>query len=82
MPCNKFKITEKLNDLKRFEKRIYFISNKRSYAANMDEKSLISFETQDAVNSKRIIYWAEKKKKKKKKKGSESLDKKNQRQHI
>ena len=32
------------------------------------EKSLISFETQDVVNSKRIIYWAEKKKKKKKKK--------------
>ena len=34
------------------------------------EKSLISFETQDAVNSKRIIYWAEKKKKKKKKKAA------------
>ena len=53
------------------------------------EKSLISFETQDAVNPKRIIYWAEKKKKKKKKnenldkkkKKSESLDKQNQRQY-
>ena len=46
------------------------------------EKSLISFETQDAVNPKRIIYWAEKKKKKKKKKkNSESLDKQNQRQY-
>ena len=44
------------------------------------EKSLISFETQDAVNPKRIIYWAEKKKKKKKK-NSESLDKQNQRQY-
>ena len=43
------------------------------------EKSLISFETQDAVNSKRIIYWAEKKKTKKK--NSESLDKQNQRQY-
>ena len=31
------KLTEKLSDLNRFEKRIYFISNKRPYAANVDD---------------------------------------------
>ena len=42
-----------------------------------DEKSLISYETQGPVNSKNIIYWAERKKKE----NSERLDKQNHRQH-